>query len=305
MFLFSQKKKIVTHPGGFHTDDVFAAATVILFYKKNKTRWSLERTDNQVVIDKADVVFDIGGVHNESSLRFDHHQKGGAGTRHNGIPYASFGLVWKYYGPRLCEKPEDVSWIDSKLVQPIDASDNGVNIMKSLHSEINPVTIEYIIGSFNTVFGEDSVTNDTQFLEAVFVAQKIIERFILSAKEYRTINKKVSDYFYQSTDKRVVLVEEPLGRFQIGRALQDYKEVFYYVYPSNRGDQWNVCAMRASADGFETKKPFPESWRGLRDEDFVRVSQIKDAIFCHNSGFLAGAQTKESALLLAKIALEA
>jgi len=306
MSLFSRKKKIVTHPGGFHTDDVFAAATIILAYKKNNIRWSLQRTDSQALIDDADVVFDIGGIYDKDSLRFDHHQKGGAGVRKNGIPFASFGLVWEHYGPVLCDSEQDVSWVDLKLVQPIDASDNGVNLMKIIHGEISPVTIEYIIGSFNTVFGESGeVDNDSQFLEAVFFAQKIITRFIISAKESRIIQEKVVQSVQESGDKKIIVINEPLGRVQIGKVLQEYSDIFYYVYPSTRGGQWNVCAMRTSFDTFETKKPFPEKWRGLRGGDLAQVTNISDVIFCHNSGFLAGAQSKESALLLAKMALEA
>jgi uncharacterized UPF0160 family protein len=38
-------------------------------------------------------IFDIGGEYEEENNLFDHHQKGGAGVRENGVQYSSFGLV--------------------------------------------------------------------------------------------------------------------------------------------------------------------------------------------------------------------
>ncbi len=49
---------------------------------------------------------------------------------------------------------------------------------------------------------------------------------------------------------------------------------------------------------------FPQSWRGVRDENLAEVSGIKDASFCTNGGWLAGAKSKEGAIELAKRALE-
>ena len=43
-------------------------------------------------MDSADIVIDVGGQYDPDAGRFDHHQRGGAGERENGIPYSSFGL---------------------------------------------------------------------------------------------------------------------------------------------------------------------------------------------------------------------
>ncbi len=56
------------------------------------------RTRDLEVINKADIVIDVGGEYNADTGRFDHHQRGGAGERENGIPYSSFGLIWQKYG---------------------------------------------------------------------------------------------------------------------------------------------------------------------------------------------------------------
>ncbi len=97
--MFNRKKIAVTHCGSFHTDDVFACATLSLYFKKNNLKYKLIRTRDDNIIKKADYVFDVGGIYDPKIDRFDHHQYGGAGKRENNIPYASFGLVWKKFGP--------------------------------------------------------------------------------------------------------------------------------------------------------------------------------------------------------------
>src|SRR5437764_1161911 len=94
---------IVAHNGNFHADDVFAVATVLLVLERSDfPAWrqaipKIIRTRDPKTIEKADFVVDVGGVYDAENNRFDHHQAGGAGTRANGIPYASFGLVWKKF----------------------------------------------------------------------------------------------------------------------------------------------------------------------------------------------------------------
>ncbi len=58
------------------------------------------RTRDEALLAAADVRVDIGGRSDPASGDFDHHQRGGAGERANGIRYASFGLVWRHHGAR-------------------------------------------------------------------------------------------------------------------------------------------------------------------------------------------------------------
>ena len=87
-----KKIKIVTHSSGFHTDDVFAVATLLIMLGENADV-EIIRSRDMEVIKTGDYVVDVGGVHDPVTNRFDHHQAGGAGKRENDIPYASFGLV--------------------------------------------------------------------------------------------------------------------------------------------------------------------------------------------------------------------
>ena len=82
---------VVTHNGNFHADDVFSIAVL----KHVLPTFKLVRTRDKALIESADYVIDVGGEYDPETNRFDHHQRGGAGERENGIPFSSFGLVWK------------------------------------------------------------------------------------------------------------------------------------------------------------------------------------------------------------------
>jgi len=51
------------------------------------------------------------------------------------------------------------------------------------------------------------------------------------------------------------------------------------------------------------RKGLPETWRGVRGEMLANISGVPDASFCHTSGFIAGAKSKNGVLQMAKIAL--
>lgn len=47
------------------------------------------------------------------------------------------------------------------------------------------------------------------------------------------------------------------------------------------------------------------AWSGLRDEELQKVSGVHDATFVHNSGFIGGAKSLQSALRMAEMSLAA
>ena len=66
---------------------------------------------------------------------------------------------------------------------------------------------------------------------------------------------------------------------------------------------WRVQAITVEGRGFENRLSLPESWRGVRNEDLVRVCGIEGARFCHAAGFIGGDSTREGALEMARVAL--
>lgn len=293
MSLFNKNKILVTHNGTFHADDLFTTATLSIVFNGNV---KIIRTRNPKLIESADVVYDIGGIYNEELNRFDHHQKGGAGIRANRIPYASFGLVWKKFGEQICGSKEVANRIDKKLVQPIDANDNGINLF-NVTGDIAPYTIQDMLFDFRSSWKEEQ-NYDKAFIELVPMAMKIITREIIRTRDELEADSFIQKAYEESKDKRVIILND---NYPWGETIDKYKEVLYVI--SMKSGLWRVEATRKEKYNFETRKPFPESWAGKRDDEFVSVTGVSDATFCHNGRFLAVAKSKEGAIKLAEKAL--
>ena len=142
------KKTIITHSGVFHADDVFAVAVLLSLpdiERLGENQVEIIRTRDPHHIQKGDMVVDVGAVYDPEKNRFDHHQEAGAGARENGIPYASFGLVWKHYGAIRTGSQKVAQELDRELIQPIDALDNGVSIFESMNEDLYPYLIQDIM----------------------------------------------------------------------------------------------------------------------------------------------------------------
>jgi uncharacterized UPF0160 family protein len=304
------KKKIVTHSAGFHTDDVFAVATLILYLDEEV---EVVRSRDPKVWASADYIVDTGNEYSPDKNIFDHHQSGGAGERENGIPYASFGLVWKHFGEKVCGSKEIAENLDRRLVQPIDAGDNGVKTYASVIDNIRPYDIGDIISLYEPTWKEfREVDFDEKFLEAVSLAKNFLLREIKKTQDWVEAEKIVDDEYKNSTDKRLIIInnEEVADRVLVTYSLIKFPEPLYVVFRGKSFDNsndphWRVAAVNKDKNTYETRKPLPESWLGKRDSDLVYASSVSEATFCHKNGFTCGATSKTGAIKLAKLALEA
>ncbi|MES2213771.1 MAG: MYG1 family protein [Patescibacteria group bacterium] len=287
------KKTIVTHSGMFHIDDIFAVATVLLVYPDAK----VIRSRDPKVIDSADIVVDVGMVYDSEKLRFDHHQEGGADVRPNGIPYASFGLVWREYGFRLAREGKDI--IEEKLVIPIDGPDNGVSIYEPKFEDIEPYTVRDYIYSYLSYDDRSESRLNEAFMVAVEHAKGILEREITKAEERALGMKEVRKIYESSPDKRIIVLGEDLPWEPV---LSPIHEVMFVVYKRREGN-WGAKGVPVKKFGFDRKKLFPAAWVGKSKEELAEVSGVPDAVFCHNGRFIATADSKEGAMQLAEIAL--
>ena len=76
------------------------------------------------------------------------------------------------------------------------------------------------------------------------------------------------------------------------------------VYPSGSGP-WRIQTVPVEPGSFEDRKSLPKPWAGLSDKALKEVTGIDDAMFCHNGLFIAGAESFESTMKMAAMALEA
>jgi uncharacterized UPF0160 family protein len=285
--------KIVTHNGHFHTDDLLAVAVLTLKYPEAE----VVRTRDHELIKSADIAVDVGQVYDPEVLRFDHHQSLSAGIRSSGIPYASLGLVWKKYGEELCGSVEAARLIEDKLVVPVDALDNGVDLCAPTYEGVH----EYRIGDYFETFAAQAETMedyDRIFYEVLEYAKGLLKREITTAR------KTVSDWaetlkIYEESENKHLVVLPHHARW---KGVLVPTEAIYVVYPRPDG-KWAAQTVPKRFNSFESKKDFPHAWAGLIDGELARVSGVPGACFCHRDRFLVVALTKEAAVELAEKSL--
>ncbi|MCF2947054.1 MYG1 family protein [Paraglaciecola aquimarina] len=283
---------IVTHNGSFHADDVFSIAALKCIFPSFK----LVRTRSTELIAKADIVIDVGGIYESDLGRFDHHQRGGAGARENGVPYSSFGLIWKKYGVEICQGNQEVAdAVDAGLVSVIDAIDCG-----HVDGIYEGISLSQTISMFNPSWQEEG-DYDACFDQAVDFAGRILARFIASCSGGISAKEIVAKAIKSAQDPRVIVLDKYVPWKRTVHTLTT--KALYIVYPSQTG-QWRIQAVPVEPGSFEDKKPLPKEWAGLSDQALQEVTGINDAMFCHNGRFIAGSESFESTMKMATLALK-
>ncbi len=292
-------KKLITHYGSFHADDIFAAATLSLYFEKKGEAFEFIRTRDEEIIKSGDVVFDVGGVYDPAKDRFDHHQTGGAGKRDNGVEYASFGLVWKKFGMDLCGDQKVFDFIDKKLVAPIDAWDNGFDLY-DLRGEVSPYLLQHLFFAMYPTWKEDENTKDERFFKCVEIAKLVLSREIVQASDAVEAEEELLKAYNNTVDKRIIILDQ---NYPFEFVFHNFPEPVFVVYPRKTDNTWGVKVVRSDPKTFSSRRDLPESWGGLQGEEFQKITGVQDAIFCHRALFLCGAKSREGAITLAKKAL--
>ena len=285
-----KKITIAVHDGMFHADDVFATAILKKIYPNLK----VIRTRDKDILEKVDMRVDVGGKYSARSGNFDHHQEGSP-NREGGLPYSSCGLIWKHFGRKIVNSDEAFSHIDKKLIEFIDASDNGVGFS---NDTVRVYSIASVVSSFNQIWNEKK-SEKKCFDEAVKLVSKILDREIEKANSISDGNKIVKEALKKAEKHFVVLPKAGLPKDLI---LAD-KNMKFTIFPSDRGD-WIASAVSVEEKGFERRHYFPKAWAGLIDEDLEKVSGIMGAEFCHKHRFISTAKTKEAVIEMVKKALK-
>jgi len=301
LMFFAKKVSIVTHSGSFHSDDVFAVATLAILFRD---QIKIERSRDPTVITNADFVLDVGAEYDFARKRFDHHQNGGAGERLDKIPYASFGLIWKHFGEKISGSKEIAEKFDRDFVRFIDAMDSGIGELKAIVSDVYPHTVSGVIFSFLPSWKDDISDMDRRFLEAVSFAKGLILRKIKVLKDESEGVAIVEKIYRQTEDKRIIILDRS---YPWSPKLSEFKEPIFVVGPVIDEDgtgTWKVRAVRDNVYSFKNRKDLPVSWAGKMDKELQDITGVSDAVFCHNKLFIAVAKSKEGACKLAKLALE-
>ena len=290
--------KAATHNGSFHADDVFAfaillaacAGDVVLVRSRQPDDWAA-----------ADVVFDVGGVFDPASGRYDHHMRDKP-LRPSGEPFSSAGLVWADYGrraiagllPQASATQIEVIWakLDAGLLRDIDLMDNGA-------MDRHPGHFSALLETFNPTFAEAGADEDAAFHQAVAVAAQVLERCARQAWASAIAQDAVAEAAGRAEDPRIVVLETRLpwddAVFDLG-----LDQVLYVIRPA--GKDWTVSAVPPGRGSFAQRKSLPQSWGGLRDAELAAMCGVADATFCHSALFVCGALSREGAIAMARLA---
>jgi uncharacterized UPF0160 family protein len=289
---------IATHDGSFHADEVFAVAALGLLNGSAE----VVRTRDSEVLKAADLRVDVGFRDDARSGNFDHHQRGFDATRPNGVRYASFGLVWREFGVRVCDDDTEVAAaVDETLVQTIDANDTGQRLTESLIDGVRPYSISAVIGGFNTGWDEQVSPGEegVRFDAAVALARQILAREIAAATSGRRAERVVRAAIAAASDPRVIelSVNAPWKRVLV----PETADALFVIYPKRQG--FGLEAVPRALGSFENRRDLPAAWGGLEGADLVAVTGVDDALFCHAKRFLAVAASHEGIARLAELAL--
>src|SRR3954467_6155891 len=293
--------RVATHDGSFHADEVFALATLSLLGEPLE----IVRTRDRDVIAACEVRVDVGFRADPATGDFDHHQREGAGERPGGgVPYASFGLVWREHGAALCGGDAEVAArVDESLVQGVDANDTGQAFAEASEGGIRAMTVSGVVGAFNPTWEEDLTpeAERARFDEALAIATALLRREIASAGAARRAGRLVAAAVEQSraADPRVVALERNVPWKEV--VVTQAPDAQFVVYPKRQG--WGLEAVPRELGSFANRRDLPVDWAGLDGPALAELTGVADALFAHAKRFLVVARSREGIDALAAQAL--
>lgn len=315
-------RRIVTHWGRFHADEVFATAVLMRLYPSAE----LIRTREKGVIDEANrdestIIYDVGGQYDPARNCFDHHQfllrvrpgdefmEDPQARRENGVPFAAFGLVWKHFGAGYVQRMtqqantnEQVrsyiqACVDAGLVEGVDAGDCGA-LEQAARLRLDPFHRVQIFGLSELIADMNPGPLDDEgeaFGRAVAWADGVLQGRVRAAERAWFAAREVQRH---DTGDAILVLSE--GIPWPGYTLPHHRLV---VYPERGRSGWLVQSVPSEGDPLIPLCSFPESWAGLRGDALQAHTGVDDAEFCHAGRFIVGAGSQDGALRLAKLAL--
>ncbi|KAL6959796.1 hypothetical protein U1Q18_039950 [Sarracenia purpurea var. burkii] len=335
----SPLKRVGTHNGSFHCDEALGCFMIRLTTKFSGAE--IVRTRDSQVLETLDAVLDVGGVYDPSRDRYDHHQKGFTEFFGHGFAtkLSSAGLVYKHYGMEIIakelqleEEHPDVHRlflsIYRNFMEAIDAVDNGINqyVTDQPPRYVNNTHLSSRVGRLNLdwtdpdqspekeneAFQRAMALTGSEFLDTVrfhakswLPARSIVMECLAARQEIDPSREiMVLDRFCPDPELILTPWQWKLHLFELEEEMKIDPPIKYVLYQDDRSKHWRVQAVAVSPDNFESRKPLPSKWQGLRDEELSKEAGIPGCVFVHISGFIGGNQSYDGALALARAALK-
>ena len=290
--------QITTHNGQFHADEVLAYTMLNTIFPIN----TLSRTRDKLIIDKSDIVVDVGMVYDPDNNKFDHHQENCKEIfPQSNIPMSSAGMVYLKYGKEYLKKitnndVKDELYYDvyNNIIKEVDAIDNGVEQSKSLAYYIN-TNISKMIARFN---GEDVYNNDEQmkrFINAHLFMKQTLEIIIMDLYS----KQKLFDNEYTKMKK---IMESSKTNYIVVDfdCINWYKCVDTYC-KSNQKQHFDWIIYKDSSNW--RIRTITKNSKKLHTEEYYKqhVTKPDEIIFVHKGLFIGCAKTLKTVLEMANL----
>ncbi|KAI8872720.1 metal-dependent protein hydrolase [Ramicandelaber brevisporus] len=209
-----------------------------------------------------------------------------------------------------------------EFIEALDAIDNGI---PQYPADLEPAYrsgtgLAARVGALNPRWNEPEHDLDERFEKAVaLTGAELASNIDYLSKAWMPARDIVADAFNRRiTDVdpsgRIIILERPcpwkdhLYTLEEEAGLTDpHSKVAYILYPESvdKPDcNWRVQCVPVRVASFESRKPLPEAWRGIRDEELSELTRIPGGVFVHASGFIGGNKTREGVLEMARKSLE-
>ncbi|KAJ0023946.1 hypothetical protein NQD34_003845 [Periophthalmus magnuspinnatus] len=328
--LRTDMKKIGTHNGTFHCDEVLAC-----FFLRQLTEYKdaeIIRTRDPAQLAECDVVVDVGGEFNPKIHRYDHHQRTFSESFHSLCPekpwvtkLSSAGLVYLHFGRRLLSQLTQLKEDDKQLevlydklyenfVEEVDAVDNGISQYEGEARYSVSTTLSSRVGHLNPRWNSKSQDTEEGFKKALaMVGEEFLDRLDFYKSSWlparAVVEEAVLNRHKVDPSGEIIIFSQggcPWKEhlFVLERELQVTTPIKFVLYPDQNG-QWRIQCVPVGLNTFQNRLSILEEWRGVRDAALSELSGIKDCIFVHASGFIGGNKTQEGALEMARRTLQA
>lgn len=332
----AEPKKIGTHNGIFHCDEILAIFMLQQLPEYENT--SIVRTRDDSVLADCDIVVDVGSIFDPVRLRFDHHQKTfqhtlsslrpELGDKWSKVRLSSAGLIYAHFGEKVIrqilkqEKGVDATdeclrkvyeKVYDNFVEEMDGIDNGVP--QFADEPVYRISTDLCsrVGAFNQQWNSlDDFDEMGQFEKAkTLVGAEFTDKVLYFGTVWWPARAIVDEAICKRHD---IL---PSGEIIELSQMCPWKQHLFdlekehgiegqikYCVSASSPEDWRVISVSVTASSFVCRKFLPEPWRGLRDDQLRDISGVCDATFCHATGFIGGAKSRKSALQMASNGLE-
>lgn len=257
-------KKIVTHAGQFHADEIMAIAIVRMFTPAIPPVERVFKVSEEDLKDPSVLVIDIGGDYNEKLSNFDHHQDRDL--------EASNVLVFRFLAKRFAES-YGVDFDKFRIKMLYNGLENISDIDRGFISitDSRNFTFNSIIRNMNSK--EDK---EDAFSQAIYLAEAVLEDMITVTIEAIKAEEQWKNLELVNPITKIVKNNEKLIGWNSLALNEDIKML---ITPNDRGG-WQVISASTN---------------------ILVLPEFANATFRHNSGFLVVFDTMEEAIDAANI----